>query len=88
MELEREQEQELELMKTTLLKQCRDALIRGRQLLSVSQSELVDDMWERDLAEWMNGHAALIASCDAELARTDGPSEVQIRAATMATSGR
>jgi len=51
----------------TLLKQCRDALIRGRQLLSVSQSELADDIWERDLAEWMEGHATLIDAIDTEL---------------------
>ena len=49
------------------LKQCRDALIRGRQLLSVSQSELADDIWESDLAEWMNGHATLIDAIDTEL---------------------
>jgi hypothetical protein len=71
-----------------ILKQCRDALISGRRLLSTSQSELGgDEIWEIDLRAWMNGHAALIKALDAELARTDGPSEEQVNAALEAYNG-
>jgi hypothetical protein len=71
-------------MTHVILRQCRDALIKGRQLLSVSQSEICDALWDNELDAWMNGHASLIDACDKELARTDGPSDQQVEAALTA----